>query len=96
LHEAGALVRVHDPKALATAARVRPELRYAQSVTEACTGADLVLLATEWDQYRALDPARLLRVTRGRCVLDARHALDRDAWRSAGWRYCALGRPAAA
>ncbi|WP_308283424.1 UDP binding domain-containing protein [Pseudonocardia nigra] len=70
-----ATVRVHDPKALANAARIRPELGYADSVTAACDGADVVLLATEWDQYRALDP---------------------EAWRAAGWRYRALGRPAPA
>ena len=96
LHAGGARVRVHDPKAMANAARVRPELHYADSIAEACAGADLVLLATEWDQYRALDPGWLAQITRGRCVLDARHALNRDTWRAAGWRYRVLGQPASA
>jgi UDPglucose 6-dehydrogenase len=93
LRRAGADVRVHDPQALESAARVRPELRYGDSVVAACAGADVVLLATEWEQYRALDPAVLARVVRARRMVDARHALDPAAWRSAGWRYRAPGRP---
>ncbi|MGQ0573531.1 MAG: UDP-glucose dehydrogenase family protein [Pseudonocardia sp.] len=92
LWSGGAQVRVHDPKALAAAARVRPELTYATSVAAACVDADLVVLATEWDQYRALDPAALRRHVRTARVLDARNALDGEDWRAAGWTYLALGR----
>jgi len=95
LHAAGAHVRVHDPQALAAAARVCPQLHYVESASAACAGADAVLLATEWDQYRALDPVDVARVATGRVVVDARHALDAQSWRAAGWRYRALGRPAA-
>jgi UDPglucose 6-dehydrogenase len=56
-------------------------------------GADLVLLLTEWDEFRALDPERVATLVRERNVIDARMALDADAWRAAGWSYRALGRP---
>jgi UDPglucose 6-dehydrogenase len=95
LHEAGARVTVHDPLAVPNARSVRPELGYAASVAEAATGARVVAVLTEWDHYRALDPAWLGRLVHTRSVVDARHALDAGAWLEAGWGYVAPGRPAA-
>lgn len=44
-------------------------------------------------EFRDLDPAAVASVVAAAVVVDARHALDADAWRSAGWRYVAPGRP---
>lgn len=90
---AGARVTVHDPKAMPNAARTRPELDYADSVEDACAGADVVLHLTEWQAYRDLDPAELKRVVAAPVVIDGRNRLDPDRWRAAGWAYRALGRP---
>ena len=54
----GAMVSVHDPVAMPNAARHQPELRYAETVSDAAAGADLVLHLTEWADYRAIDPGR--------------------------------------
>jgi UDPglucose 6-dehydrogenase len=89
----GAIVRVHDPVASGNAARVRPELRYAETVTEAAAGADIVLHLTEWPDYRAIDPAALGQVVARRNIVDARCALDAQFWRTAGWTVRVLGRP---
>jgi nucleotide sugar dehydrogenase len=89
----GAVVMVHDPVAMANAARDKPELTYAATVTEAATGADLVMHLTEWADYRAIDPAALGRVVARRNIVDARCALDADYWRAAGWSVRVLGRP---
>jgi UDPglucose 6-dehydrogenase len=91
----GADVVVTDPQALDNARRVWPELQYAATVQEACERADVVLLLTEWREYRDLDPAALDGVVRGRHMVDGRNALDPERWRSAGWTYRALGRPRA-
>jgi UDPglucose 6-dehydrogenase len=93
LHRRGVAVRVHDPVAVPAARRVRPELDYAGSVLDACAAADVVLLATEWPQFRELDPAAVAAVVARPVVVDTRHALPVDAWRAAGWRYVAPGRP---
>ncbi|HXP53314.1 MAG TPA: UDP-glucose/GDP-mannose dehydrogenase family protein [Streptosporangiaceae bacterium] len=93
LTAAGAVVSVHDPVAMATAARVRPDLHYAASVFEAAEGADLVLHLTEWADYRAIDPAALGQVVAHRSIIDARCALDGRAWQDAGWTLRAPGRP---
>src|SRR5205085_4148449 len=55
----GAIVSVHDPVAMPNAAKRRPGLSCARSVSEAAEGADLVLHLTEWADYRAIDPAAL-------------------------------------
>ncbi|HEU5387394.1 MAG TPA: UDP-glucose/GDP-mannose dehydrogenase family protein [Streptosporangiaceae bacterium] len=89
----GAIVSVHDPVAMPSAAAKRPGLRYAPSVSEAAERADLVLHLTEWSDYRAIDPAALARVVARRVVIDARCCLDADAWRAAGWTVHVLGRP---
>ena len=93
LTAAGAVVSVHDPVAMANAARVRPDLHYAASVFEAAEGADLVLHLTEWADYRAIDPAALGQVVAHRSIIDARCALDRGTWQDAGWTLRAPGRP---
>jgi UDPglucose 6-dehydrogenase len=89
----GADVVVTDPAALENARRAWPQLQFAESVQEACESADAVLLLTEWQQYRELDPALLGRTVRSRHILDGRNALDPRLWREAGWTYRALGRP---
>jgi UDPglucose 6-dehydrogenase len=89
----GAIVRVHDPVATRKAALVRPDLRYADTVTEAVARADVVLHLTEWPDYRAIDPVALGRVVARRNIVDARCALDGEYWRSAGWAVRILGRP---
>ena len=89
----GADVVVTDPAAVENARRTWPELQFASTVEEACERADAVLLLTEWQLYRDLDPHVLGTLVRGRTMLDGRNALDPAAWRAAGWTYRALGRP---
>ena len=92
LQARGADVRVHDPKAGDNAARAKPGLRIARSVEDAGDGADIVLVLTDWDDFRAIDPVAFSDVVRTPCVLDGRLALDADKWRAAGWDVHALGR----
>jgi UDPglucose 6-dehydrogenase len=89
----GAMVSVHDPVAMPNAARKYPDLRYADSVSEAATDADLVLHLTEWSDYRAIDPAMLAEIVRQRVMIDARCALEASLWQDAGWTMHVLGRP---
>jgi UDPglucose 6-dehydrogenase len=92
LHQAGAVVTVFDPVAMENARRVHPELRYGESAIDAARDADVVVLLTEWVQFRQIDPVALGSVVAHRRVVDGRHALDPVAWRAAGWQYRALGR----
>lgn len=89
----GAVVTVTDPKALANAARRFPELQYELVLEDAIAEADALLLLTEWDAYRNLDPYELLTCVATPRVLDGRNVLDAAKWRAAGWSYRGLGRP---
>jgi len=89
----GAHVRVTDPQAIENARAKWPDLEYVGSALEAARGADVVLLATEWAEYRELDPEALGEVVAARRILDGRNVLDPARWRAAGWTYRALGRP---
>jgi UDPglucose 6-dehydrogenase len=93
IHLQGAEVRVYDPQANGTAARIHPELTYCDSAIEAVAGAHIVLHLTEWREFRDMDPAELSEVVALKRIVDGRNALDADAWRAAGWVYRALGRP---
>jgi UDPglucose 6-dehydrogenase len=89
----GAVVTVHDPVAMANAARIRPELRYVDSAAEAAEDAEVVLHLTEWSDYRAIDPAALAEIVAKPVLIDARCTLDAGLWREAGWTVYVPGRP---
>jgi UDPglucose 6-dehydrogenase len=96
LHGMGAEVTVFDPEAMINARRVCPELKYADSAIGAATGADVILLLTDWPEFGELDPEELGAVTSARAIVDGRYMLDPAAWRAAGWLYRASGIPAPA
>jgi UDPglucose 6-dehydrogenase len=96
LHGMGAEVTVYDPEAMDNARMACPGLKYADSEIGAATGADVVLLLTDWPQFGRLDPHELGAVTANRVIVDGRYMLDPAAWRAAGWLYRASGIPSAA
>ena len=88
----GANVSVYDPKAMDNARKTLPTLGYAMSSLDACRGADVVLVLTEWEEFRNLQPPQLAAVTRAKNIVDARNCLDPHKWRAAGWVYRGIGR----
>jgi UDPglucose 6-dehydrogenase len=94
VHGLGARVTVYDPAAMSRARQVHPELEYAGSMLDAATGAEVLLLLTEWPEFVEADPEMLGKAVARRNIADGRSALDAERWRAAGWRYRALGRPA--
>ncbi|WP_200936690.1 UDP-glucose/GDP-mannose dehydrogenase family protein [Frigoribacterium sp. Leaf186] len=96
LHDLGAVVTVHDPAAVDNARRVAPQLGYADDLGDAVAGAELLVLLTEWRQYREADPRLLASLVEDAVVVDGRNALDTTLWTAAGWTVHALGRPVSA
>lgn len=88
----GAAVSVYDPKAMENSARLFPTLNYAMTIDEACLGADVVLVLTEWEEFKSMDPAEIAKTVRAKAVVDGRNCLDSTAWKSAGWSYIGIGR----
>ena len=93
IHDLGADVIIFDPHAMTNGQRARPDLHFGPTAEATLRGADVVLMLTEWAEFRALDPEWVATLVREANVIDARMALDADAWRAAGWAYRALGRP---
>jgi UDPglucose 6-dehydrogenase len=92
IHANGADVTIHDPKAIENARKRFPVLTFSESIESCVENADIVLHLTEWKMYRELDPAVLITLVAQPILIDGRNALDRELWRSAGWKVRALGR----
>lgn len=89
----GANVVIHDPISLDNVRATSPELIAEDDLIKAATGADALVLATEWNDYRAAGvPASLASVVGNRLVIDGRNALNVKNWQDAGFRIIALGR----
>jgi UDPglucose 6-dehydrogenase len=92
LSDDGADVVVCDPVAADNARRARPDLTRPSGLAEAVKGADAVVLATPWPQFRSLAPRSLEGLVARRILIDARNTLDPAVGRSAGWTFHAMGR----
>ncbi|HTI82932.1 MAG TPA: UDP-glucose/GDP-mannose dehydrogenase family protein [Acetobacteraceae bacterium] len=90
----GAKVRAFDPEGMEQAKPVLPEgVVYCRDAFDAAQGADALVLVTEWNEFRALSPARLRDTMSGRVVVDLRNVYDPVAMRQAGLEYYGVGRP---
>ena len=95
----GADLVITDPAAADALRSKLPNLNVVDTVAEAVAGADVVLLLTEWQEYRDLDPRELRALVRTPNIVDGRNVLDPQRWADAGWTYRGKGRlagPAAA
>lgn len=93
LLEAGAGVRVYDPKAMEEAGRLLPgETRFTGSALECLEGADIAVVITEWNEFRALTPARFIDAMSGRVLVDLRNIYLPEEMREAGIEYSSIGR----
>ena len=92
IQAAGAVVIVHDPKAIANAQKRFPALKFAEDINSTLKDAEIVLHLTEWKIYREINPVEVKSLVKSAIMIDGRNALDRGLWQSAGWKFRALGR----
>ncbi len=92
LADAGVTVRAYDPEGMEAARGMMPDLVFARDAYDAATGADAVVIVTEWDAFRALDFRRLGEVMTARVLVDLRNVYRREAVEAAGFAYSAVGR----
>jgi UDPglucose 6-dehydrogenase len=93
LVEDGATVRAFDPEGMEQAKPMLPPgVQYGHDAMSVVTGADVLVLITEWNEFRALSPARLKDSMRGNVVVDLRNVYDPIAMRQAGLEYHGIGR----
>ena len=90
---AGANISAYDPKAMDEAKHLLPEsVHFTNSAEDCITGADAVVLVTEWNEFRALTPERYLAAMKGRVMVDLRNIYAPEEMTDAGLRYSSIGR----
>ena len=95
LMKAGITVRAYDPEGMAEAAKMIDGLETCESVEAAMTDADALVIITEWNEFRALDPIVIKERLRQPVVVDLRNIFSPADMASAGIRYFSIGRPEA-
>jgi UDPglucose 6-dehydrogenase len=95
LAEDGAELRAFDPVGMSQAKSLLPaSVHYCRDALDAASGADAIVVITEWNQFRALSPGRLAEAMRGRVIVDLRNIFDPAAMKAAGFAYQGVGRAA--
>jgi UDPglucose 6-dehydrogenase len=92
LRKDGVRVRAFDPAAMANARAGYPDLDYARDAYDCASGADFLVLATEWNAFRKLDLDRLASVMRSKTMVDLRNVYEPEEMRRLGWTYAGVGR----
>jgi UDPglucose 6-dehydrogenase len=95
LQDMGAQVRVFDPAGMEQAKAVLANVTYSDSAYVCAEGADALVIATEWEQFRALDLKRLRKLMKRAVIVDLRNIYPFDEISRAGFDYACVGRPPA-
>jgi UDPglucose 6-dehydrogenase len=92
LQRAGATVRAFDPEGMREAKLLLPDVTYCRDAYDAMSGADALVILTEWNEFRALDLDRVKRLLRRPLILDLRNIYNPDEMAAAGFEYDCIGR----
>ena len=92
LQDAGASIRAYDPAAMHEAQPLLPDVQWCSDAYDAAKGADVLVLITEWNEFRALDFEQLGALMRTRVLVDLRNVYRPDDVRAAGFHYSSIGR----
>ncbi|MGZ3589174.1 MAG: UDP-glucose dehydrogenase family protein [Thermodesulfobacteriota bacterium] len=92
LLELGAKVKAFDPAAMEQTKAVLPGVEYGKDAYDVAKGADVLVLATEWNQFRRLDLQRIKGLLKTPLFIDLRNVYDPDQMRRLGFDYCGVGR----
>ncbi|MGQ3299787.1 UDP-glucose dehydrogenase family protein [Reyranella sp.] len=94
LQAAGGKIIAFDPEGMVEAARLMKDVIFAENAYEAAAGADVLVVITEWHEFRGLDPRRIKEAMREPRIVDLRNIFDPAEMRSLGFSYDSIGRPA--
>jgi len=90
--KAGASVRAFDPIAMETAAQVLKKVEFSKDAYAAADGADVLVIATEWNAFRQLDFSKLRQLMRAPRIVDCRNIYDPAKMKKSGFEYIGVGR----
>jgi len=92
LLEMEAKVKTFDPAAMEEAKAILPEVEYGKDAYDVASGADALVLVTEWNQFRRLDLLRIKALLKEPIFIDLRNVYDPAHMKRLGFRYCGVGR----
>ena len=92
LQKEGAILRVHDPKAMEKARPLLPSATYVADMNAVAEGCDALVVATEWPQFKKLDLERARRVMTHPIMFDGRNMFDPEEMERLGFIYKSIGR----
>jgi len=92
LQDMGARVRAYDPAAIEQAKSLLSNITYGNDAYDCVDGADALVIATEWEQFRALDLRRLKELMASPVVIDLRNIYRPDEMKQLGFAYACVGR----
>jgi UDPglucose 6-dehydrogenase len=92
LENEGAQIRAYDPQAMENTAKVAPRLTLCETPYQVAEGADALVLATEWNEFKQLDFARIKELMHTPVIVDGRNQWDAAALRKMGFSYFGIGR----
>jgi UDPglucose 6-dehydrogenase len=93
LQKAGGKVVAFDPEGMTEAGKLMPGVAFAKTAYEAAAGADVLVVITEWHEFRGLDPRRIKEAMRQPRIVDLRNIFDPEEMRGLGFTYEGIGRP---
>ncbi len=93
LQDAGATVRAYDPAAMHEAGPLLPGVQWCTDAYDAAVGADVLVIITEWNEFRALDLDRVGASMTQKVLVDLRNVYRAEDVRAQGFRYTSIGRP---
>lgn len=92
LQKEGALLRVHDPKAMEKAKAVLHDVTYVDDMNAVAEGCDALVIATEWEEFKQLDLDRAYKALSHPILFDGRNLFDPKEMERRGWVYKSVGR----
>jgi UDPglucose 6-dehydrogenase len=93
LQQAGATIRAYDPDGMHEAKKLLKDVDWCSDGYDTAAGADVLVIITEWNQFRALDFDRLKTLLRQPVLVDLRNIYKPAEMKQAGFRYYSVGRP---
>lgn len=93
LQQEGAHIRLYDPEAMERGKAALKDVKFCETPYEVVTDADVLVIATEWDEFRALDWGRVRDLMAHPMIMDGRNLLQPGAMKKLGFEYHSMGRP---
>ena len=92
LHKSGGKIKCFDPHAMTNAKNVFPDFDYCNSAYEACEGSKILIIATEWNEFRVLDLGKIKKLMNDPVIFDLRNIYNEEEVKDLGIEYHGVGK----